>query len=161
MTKVCSVCGQEKNISKFNKAQKGKYGVRGDCSKCYKVKQAGYRKKLSVKKKNEYRCRGSLKSKKKRQANPKYRKALSQQSYSITRATNEWTRAKAHNHYQKWTEREIRYLRENSHRPYKELAIELNRTLCSIYSRYQILGLKKKSNQKYLAYMPFAQMYQL
>ena len=32
--KICSKCGEEKNISEFSKAKTGKYGVRGDCKQC-------------------------------------------------------------------------------------------------------------------------------
>jgi hypothetical protein len=36
MKKTCSKCKIEKSISEFNKVNNGKYGVRGDCTLCYR-----------------------------------------------------------------------------------------------------------------------------
>lgn len=37
-TKICSKCGIEKELVEFQKEKNGKYGVRGDCKECNKIK---------------------------------------------------------------------------------------------------------------------------
>jgi 5-methylcytosine-specific restriction endonuclease McrA len=45
MIKRCSACGEEKDISEFRKAQRGIFGVRGQCRICQNIKSAEYAKK--------------------------------------------------------------------------------------------------------------------
>jgi len=35
ITKICTKCKKEKPLSEFNKQEGGKYGVRGQCKKCF------------------------------------------------------------------------------------------------------------------------------
>lgn len=42
--KTCTVCGKTKPVSDFPCAPSGKYGVRGECKDCYRIKQEKYKK---------------------------------------------------------------------------------------------------------------------
>lgn len=43
MTKVCSVCGIEKDLSEFNKQKAGKHGVRANCRECQNKSNREYK----------------------------------------------------------------------------------------------------------------------
>ena len=48
-SKVCSKCKQEKSLCDFHKDAKGKFGVRSQCKKCKKERNAKYYQKNSEK----------------------------------------------------------------------------------------------------------------
>lgn len=41
-TKVCTTCQEEKVISEFYNAERGKYGVKSKCKKCYNINKKKY-----------------------------------------------------------------------------------------------------------------------
>jgi 5-methylcytosine-specific restriction endonuclease McrA len=52
LKKVCSVCGQEKELTEYNKQKAGKYGVRANCRDCQKKAQHTYKQTEKAKEKN-------------------------------------------------------------------------------------------------------------
>ena len=42
MKKICSKCGEKKDVGEFHKSKNGKYGVRGDCKVCNRKRVSKY-----------------------------------------------------------------------------------------------------------------------
>lgn len=47
-TKICSKCGKRKTIKEFHKDPNGKYGVRGTCKECRRLKIKDNRKRKMI-----------------------------------------------------------------------------------------------------------------